>query len=295
MEQKKVDTEFLGHAGMIGFIGAGNMAEAMIAALIQTGVFPPENIRFSEMHPERSSYIAETYGAVHVSDNAGIIRDCSIVVLAVKPQQMIGVLKDLAACNAFDGIAGRLLVISIAAGLKIATFEKFIYAGKTEDQRQRMPVIRVMPNTPALVGAGMCAFSANDRATEADIETTRRILEAMGKAIRCDETKMDAVTAISGSGPAYCYYFIESIVDAGTQLGLAPEEACRLIVSTFDGALRLIEEKGGSPADLRRNVTSPGGTTEAAIRVFETRKLKEILIAAIISAAQRSEELSRDV
>jgi pyrroline-5-carboxylate reductase len=295
MEQKKRDTDFLRNAGIIGFIGAGNMAEAMIAALIQTGMFPPENIRFSEMYPERSSYIAKTYGVVHVSDNAGVVRECSIVVLAVKPQQMIGVLKDLAASNAFEAIAERLLVISIAAGLKIETFEKFIYAGKTEDQQQRMPVIRVMPNTPALVGAGMCAFAANARATEADIETTRQILEAMGKAIRCDEMKMDAVTAISGSGPAYMYYFIESIVDAGIQLGLAPEEASRLIVSTFDGALRLMEKTGASPADLRRRVTSPGGTTEAALNVFTARQLREILIAAIVSAAQRSEALSRDV
>jgi pyrroline-5-carboxylate reductase len=141
----------------------------------------------------------------------------------------------------------------------------------------------------------MCAFAANARATEADIETTRTILEAMGKAIRCDEMKMDAVTAISGSGPAYMYYFIEAIVDAGIQLGLSSEEASRLIVSTFDGALRLIEKTGDSPADLRRRVTSPGGTTEAAINVFEARELRETLIAAIVSAAQRSEALSRDV
>ncbi len=275
----------------IGFVGAGNMAEAMISALIRTGTFSPDNILAGDIQPERAAYIEKKYNIRRISDNRHIMDACDIAVLAVKPQQMAGVLEDLAARNAFDAVRDRLLIISIAAGIKIDTFEKAVYAGKSEKEKQRIPIIRVMPNTPALVGAGMCAFSVNCHATGGDIDVTRRILGAMGETIQCAEEKMDAVTAISGSGPAYCFYFLESMLAAGETLGLTAEEAFQLTFSTLKGALRLIDVQQASPEDLRRKVTSPGGTTEAAIRVFEENHLKETLISAIMAAARRSREL----
>ena len=277
----------------IGFIGAGNMAEAMISALIRTGAFSPAQILAGDINPERIEYIENTYKIRRVDDNRQIVSSCAIVVLAVKPQQMAGVLKDLVDSRAFDRVADRLLVISIAAGLTIESFEKAIYSGKTDSEKRRMPIVRVMPNTPALVGAGMCAFSANTYAAPDDIQMTQKILGAMGEVMYCDEMKMDAVTAMSGSGPAYCFYFIESMLEAGEKVGLSPEEAFQLTLSTCKGALRLVEVQGESPADLRRKVTSPGGTTEAAIRVFEDNRLKEIMISAVAAAARRAGELGR--
>lgn len=277
----------------IGFIGAGNMAEAMIAALIRTGVFSPGNIAACDIQPERAEYMKETYDIRDASDNRQVFKQCDIVVLAVKPQQMAGVLADAAEQGVFDTPAGRQLILSIAAGLTLATFEKRIYAGKSDSEKGRLPIIRVMPNTPALVGAGMCAFAPNAFASSTDIDITRRILGAMGEVFHCDESKMDAVTAVSGSGPAYCFYFIESMLEAGEKTGLSPEEALHLTLSTVKGSLRLLEMRGESPAGLRRKVTSPGGTTEAAIRVFDDQGLKEILISGIVAAAKRSQALSR--
>ncbi len=277
----------------IGFIGAGNMAEAMISALIRTGAFSPAQILAGDINPERIEYIENTYKIRRFDDNRHIVSSCDIVVLAVKPQQMAGVLNDLVDSRAFGRMADRLLVISIAAGLTIESFEKSIYSGKTDSEKNRMPIVRVMPNTPALVGAGMCAFSANAHATPGDIQMTEKILGAMGDVMHCDEGKMDAVTAMSGSGPAYCFYFIESMIEAGEKQGLSPEEAFLLTLSTFKGALRLVEVQGEPPADLRRKVTSPGGTTEAAIRVFEDNRLKDIIRSAVAAAARRAGELGR--
>ncbi len=279
--------------GTIGFIGSGNMAEAMISALIRTKTVLPHNILAADIQPERLTCIGDIYGVRCVRDNREILAECGMVVFAVKPQQMPGLLAALAESKAFDAVSRRLLVISIAAGIKVETFERFIYTDKTVAEQQRIPIVRVMPNTPALVGAGMCAFSANACATAADVDITRRILAAMGDVIKCDEAKMDAVTAVSGSGPAYCFYFIESMLEAGEKIGLAPEEAFQLTLSTVKGALRLIEAQGESPASLRRKVTSPGGTTEAAIRVFEDNKFKEIMISAVSSAEKRSKALSQ--
>lgn len=276
----------------IGFIGAGNMAEAMISGLIRTNRFSPENILASDIQAERLGYMEKTYHVTCVRDNVQILDKCEIIVFAVKPQQVPDLLQTLSGLPPFYSSRRRVLVISIAAGLKIETFEKYIYAGKTDTEQQKIPIIRVMPNTPALVGAGMCAFSSNARANSVDIETTKQILASMGDVIYCDESKMDAVTAISGSGPAYCFYFMEAMIEAGENLGLTNEEAVQLTLATFNGSVRLMEAQGASAAQLRRKVTSPGGTTEAAIRVFDNHKVKDTLITAVSAAARRSKELS---
>lgn len=276
----------------IGFIGAGNMAEAMIAGLIRTSAIPPERILVSDAFQERMDFLSETYGVRQAVDNKQVIEVSTVAVFAVKPQQMTGVLSDLSEKKAFEAVATRLLVISVAAGIRLETFEKLIYSGRPDAVRNRIPIIRVMPNTPALVGAGMCAFSPNFQATPADTAITRCILETMGDVIECGESKMDAVTAVSGSGPAYCFYFIESMVDAGEKAGLSSREALELTLATMKGAIRLMEIRGETPAALRRKVTSPGGTTEAAIRVFQDNRFKESLVQAVLAAARRAGELS---
>jgi pyrroline-5-carboxylate reductase len=157
--------------------------------------------------------------------------------------------------------------------------------------RTRMPLIRVMPNTPALVLAGMSGMSPNRHATAEDIEITRRILEAMGQVRELPEADLDGVTALSGSGPAYVFYFIESMIKAGESLGFDLATASALTLATFEGALKLLAESGEAPAELRRKVTSPGGTTEAALRVLEDQQVDRHIVDAVTAAARRSKEL----
>ena len=275
----------------IGFIGAGNMAEAMISGLIRTNTLSAGLIRAADPSLERRAYIAETYGIETEADNLPIVQKCPIVVFAVKPQQMASVVSDLATRSGF-GDPSRRLVISVAAGLTIASFEKWIYEGLPDHQRHRIAIVRVMPNTPALVGEGISAFSANAAATPEDLSVTRRILSAMGETVHCEESRMNAVTAVSGSGPAYCFYFLEAIIDAGEKLGLTEEEAEKLALATFRGSLRLLEAQKEKPAVLRGKVTSPGGTTETAIRVFDDAGMRRIIMEAVEAAARRASELS---
>lgn len=280
-----------GLQGPIGFIGAGNMAEAMISGLIRTNTLSAGLIRAADPSPGRLAYIAETYGIETEADNLPVVQQCPIVVLAVKPQQMASVVSDLAARNGF-GEPFRRLVMSVAAGLTIAAFEKWIYEGLPEHQRHRIAIVRVMPNTPALVGEGISAYSANASATPEDLSITRRILAAMGESVHCEESRMNAVTAVSGSGPAYCFYFLEAIAAAGEKLGLTGEEAETLAIATFRGSLRLLDVQKEKPAVLRKKVTSPGGTTEAAIRVFDDAGVRRAIMEAVGAAARRASELS---
>ncbi len=275
----------------IGFIGAGNMAEAMISGLIRTNTLSARLIRAADPSSKRRSHIAEMYGIETEADNLFVVQRCPIVVFAVKPQQMASVVTDLAARNGFME-PFRRLVISVAAGLTITSFEKWIYEGIPDHQRHRIAIVRVMPNTPALVGEGISAFSANAAATPDDLSVTRRILSAMGETVHCEESRMNAVTAVSGSGPAYCFYFLEAITAAGEKLGLTEEEAEKLAFATFRGSLRLLEAQKEKPAILRGKVTSPGGTTEAAIRVFDDAGVRRAIMEAVEAAAKRASELS---
>ncbi|MDM8526507.1 pyrroline-5-carboxylate reductase [Desulfococcaceae bacterium HSG8] len=274
-----------------GFIGSGNMGEAFVGALIQTGIFSPSMIYITDISDERLDFMHRTYGVRIMSDNAGLFSECDIVVLAVKPQQMDQVLSRIADQEGYD-ISERKLVISIAAGITIGKIESLLYPGLDESVRKKLPIIRVMPNTPALVLAGMSGMSANSYAKDEDITITKTILEAMGKVIVFEEEKLDAVTGLSGSGPAYVFYMIESMTEAGIRLGMAPDDAATLTLATIEGAIRLMKERNESPESLRRKVTSPGGTTEAALKVMEKKGFKECMIEAIAAAAERSKELS---
>lgn len=276
----------------IGFIGGGNMGEAIIGALLGSRRFAKENIIVSDAGEDRLKYMVEHYGIVPERDNGRLFRRCDIVVLAVKPQVMTEVLREITRTGG-AGEQRRTLVISIAAGFPIRKIEAVLYDGIDETRRGEMPIIRVMPNTPALVLAGMSGMSPNRHAGKNDIQTAREILEAMGRVILFEEEKLDAVTALSGSGPAYVFYLIEAMTEAGIEAGLDPSDAAALTLGTLDGAVRLILAKQESAESLRKKVTSPGGTTEAAVRVLETNHVRRHVIDAILAAARRAEELSR--
>lgn len=276
----------------IGFLGGGNMGEAIIGALLRSRIFPEENIMVSDASADRLKYMSEIYGIATLRDNARLFAECDTVVLAVKPQQMTDVLREVTRSDSY-GTGPRTLVISIAAGFPIRKIEALLYGALDEDRARAVPIIRVMPNTPALVLAGMSGMSPNRYAREEDVETAMEILGAMGKVIVFEEEKLDAVTALSGSGPAYVFYLIEAMTQAGVEAGLDPSDAAALTLGTLDGAVRLILAKQESPESLRKKVTSPGGTTEAAVNVLEKNNVRGHIIDAILAAARRAEELSR--
>jgi pyrroline-5-carboxylate reductase len=276
----------------IGFIGAGNMAEAIINGLLQSGVSRPEHLVASDVSASRCAYMAEKYGVQIGEDNISIFNRCEVIVLAVKPQHMNEVLEGLAKASNY-GVMERKIVVSIAAGVPLQRLERYLYAPIDEKVRSKLPIVRVMPNTPALVQAGMAGMAGNRYAKKKDLKTVRAVLEAIGKVIEFDEAGLDAVTALSGSGPAYIFYLVESLVAAGTSLGLTESDSLTLTLETIKGAVKLMEETG-EPADLlRKKVTSPGGTTEAAFKVLEGNSVKEIIVEALQAAAKRSVELSK--
>jgi pyrroline-5-carboxylate reductase len=265
----------------IGFIGAGNMAEALIRGIVTAGVYVPQNVFVSDVREERLTELAGRYGVVPCDTNGHVVERAETVVLSVKPQVMSEALQSIQAVPT----VGRLF-ISIAAGVKVAKI-----AGVLGD----VPIIRVMPNTPALVGAGASALFANDRAQPL-LEKALSIFAAVGKAVVVrEEGMLDAVTAVSGSGPAYFFLLMEAMIEAGITLGLPPEVARELVLQTAKGAGLLAVEAdktGETPAILRRKVTSPHGTTEAALKVFASHNFQNLVASALTAARDRSRELS---
>ncbi len=276
----------------IGFIGAGNMAEAIIGAIIAADLAPAENTLISDINPERIQRLQDTYEVLTAGSNKEVIDACDIIFFAVKPQQMNTVLTNLAMEKAFIPRGRKKRFVSIAAGIQIAAFEEIIYDQLTDTDKHQFPIIRVMPNTPALVRSGTSAICANEFAAIEDLETIRTILSAMGKVFDCREADMNAFTALAGSGPAYGFYLIEAMAEAGRKLGIEKTDALQMTVSTLSGALQLLEESGAEPEALRQKVTSPGGTTEAALSVMENHQVKSRIIEAVTAAAKRAAELS---
>jgi pyrroline-5-carboxylate reductase len=189
-------------------------------------------------------------------------------------------------------IKEKKLIISVAAGIRIEKYESLFYKKLNENEIRNLPVIRVMPNTPGLVLEGMSGFCKNSHTTKDDTLKAIGILESMGDVMEVEESMMDAVTAVSGSGPAYFFYFIEALSEAGVKAGLSSEDALHLSIATIKGAAKLLDLSEDSPATLRKNVTSPGGTTEAALAVMAAGNVKETIIKAVLRAAERSKELS---
>jgi pyrroline-5-carboxylate reductase len=275
----------------VGFIGAGNMGEAMINGLIKSALCEPGQIWASDVRVARLRQLKETYQIHATEENIAVFKQADVVVLAVKPQHMDGVLDHL--CGTFPrSIKGVKLIISIAAGFPIARIERHLYRDLDESSKGLLPIVRVMPNTPALVLAGMAGMSGNSYAGASDLNQARDLLAAVGRVIEFEEKDLDAVTALSGSGPAYVFYVIEALVEAGAGLGLRPSHALELTLETIKGSVKLLEETGEAPASLRTKVTSKGGTTEAALNVLDRHGVKGHLMDAIRAAAQRSKVLS---
>ncbi len=276
----------------VGFIGAGNMGEAFIGALIQSGRLPAAKISVADVDARRLDCLKQRYGVMVLGDNAALFQNCRMVVLAVKPQQMPAVLKDLSGRGGYR-LTERKLVLSIAAGFTIHKIEAILYPPLEAQSVRNLPIIRVMPNTPALVLSAVSGMSVNRFVTEEDAWAARTFLQAVGDVIEFEEEALDAVTALSGSGPAYVFYLVEAMTAAGIQMGLEPSAAASLAAATLRGAAKLLEASGEPPEELRRKVTSPGGTTAAAIDVFQKRGFKPIVVEAIAAARRRAQELSR--
>ena len=266
----------------IGFVGSGNMAEALIKGITASKLYAPENVFVSDIRTERLEFLKDRYGVTTVENNAELAGKVQTLILSIKPQNMTDALDSIK-----DAINSETLVISIAAGIKVAQI-----AAALGD----MAIVRVMPNTPALIGEGAGALYANERAKPL-LDNALSIFSSVGKAVVVDdEDLIDAVTAVSGSGPAYYFLLMEEMIKAGVELGLPEDVAKDLVLQTAKGAGLLAVEadkNNESPAELRRKVTSPGGTTEAALKVFAEGKISELISAAITRARDRGRELSK--
>lgn len=272
----------------IGFIGAGNMAAAMMGALVSAGVAGAK-IRATDVSAERLKLVGETYGALAAPDNTALFSACDVIVLAVKPQQMKDVLNGLSPVQPFSG---RKIVISIAAGVRMELIESILYKGLDDEAKSRLAVVRVMPNTPALVRQGASGMAANASATSEDKALARAVLATTGVVREFPEEMLNAVTAVSGSGPAYVFFLAEVMMEAAANLGLNPEDGRDLVIATLKGSSTLLEQSGESPAELRRKVTSPGGTTQAAFEVLFAAGVKEAFLDALAAADHRAAVLS---
>jgi pyrroline-5-carboxylate reductase len=262
----------------IAFIGGGNMGEAIIASVIKKRLCKPTDIYVSDVNEDRLNYLAEKYGVPVTTSTLEAINGKDVIVLAVKPQNFPEVLETLKGKVQYDQ-----LVLSIAAGVTIKTITKGLWHTK---------VARAMPNTPAQIGLGISGWTNTPDVTGEQKKMARKILGALGKEIHfMEEEYLDKVTAISGSGPAYFFLFAEALVDGATELGLERQDAETLVEQTMLGTAHLLAQSDKTPAELRRNVTSKGGTTERAIDVFEQAGLAHIVSKAVKAAAQRAKEL----
>ncbi len=263
----------------IVFLGAGNMAEALIRGLVISGLVNKQNILATDIRQERLNYIKKKFGTRVSSDNKKAVRQGEIIVLAVKPQQMEGLLGEIG-----DAVTGEQLVISIAAGIPTKYIEKFF--------DQRVPVTRVMPNTPALVSEGASAITPGKYANKKHLEIAKKIFSAVGYVTVLPEKLLNPVTALSGSGPAYVFYLAEILNESAKKMNLPERIAQELVNQTILGAAKMLKVTGESAEILRQKVTSPGGTTETAIKYLESKEFKRIFIDAILKAKKRAQELT---
>jgi pyrroline-5-carboxylate reductase len=264
----------------VGFLGAGNMGEAMIKGLLQAGLVDAKAVCATDVRADRLGQLAREYGIRTETSNTALVAGSDVVILAVKPQIMGAVLKEIG--GAVD--AGKLL-ISVAAGVHTRTLRGQL--GKPAR------LIRVMPNTPALVLEGVTAIARADGLDPGDLETAQQLFGAVGRAVVLDEDALDAVTGLSGSGPAYVAIVIESLADGGVKMGLDRATAMTLAVQTVLGSAKLIRETGLHPGQLKDMVASPGGTTIAGVAALEEGGVRRTFISAVEKATQRSRELGR--
>ena len=263
------------------FIGGGNMAEALIKGLLSGLGVKPQQIMATDVVPERRTYMHTTYGITASVDNKHAAQESSVVILAVKPQIMPMILEEIAPV-----VNSETLVISIAAGITLQTLQRAL-----GDSRR---VVRVMPNTPALVLAGAAGISPGKAATAQDVALVERIFNAVGRAIVVSDEMMDVVTGLSGSGPAFIFALIEGLSDGGVLMGLARQTATLLAAQTVLGAAKMVLETGKHPGELKDMVTSPAGTTIAGMHALESGGLRGLMMEAVRRATERSEALGRN-
>jgi pyrroline-5-carboxylate reductase len=262
----------------IGMIGAGQMASALAAGFLRAGLVEKDRLLAADPAADARRRFAELTGAQVLEDNRAVLAEADVIILAVKPQQMAAVAEQLR-----GQVAPKQLVVSIAAGVRLHQLAEWL-GSETR-------LVRVMPNTPSLVGQGASGYSLGAQATEADAALVQQLLEAVGLACRVPEPLLDAVTGLSGSGPAFIYTVIEALSDAGVRHGLPRTVAAPLAAQTVRGAAEMVLRTGEHPAVLRERVTSPGGTTIAGLEALEQTGLRGSLLAAVEAATERSREL----
>lgn len=264
----------------VGFIGGGAMCEAMIGGLIAKGLLKPEQITVYDVVGERLRYLKERY-LIQISDAAQKVAAASeILFLTVKPQVMSQVLAGIG-----KSVPKKTVVVSIAAGIKIATIEKHLLG---------VPVIRVMPNTPVAVGEGMSAVARGTHADETVAQMISEMFAAVGRSIVVEESMMDAVTGLSGSGPAFFFLMLDALSDAGVRVGFSRQNALLLSAQTMLGAAKMVLDTGEHPGKLKDMVTSPGGTAITGVHMLETHSIRASLIEAVIAATARSRDMGKD-
>ena len=264
----------------ITFIGGGNMGEAMLSAILNKGLAQPPDITVSDISESRRLDLKQKYGVVTVAENRIAVANADTIVLAIKPQNLADIM------NGISGLfQSKQLVLSIVAGARIDTLCRGL---------NHRHIVRSMPNTPAQIGEGITVWTATPEVTDWQKEQARSILGATGKEIFVDDEKyLDMATAVSGSGPAYFFLFVESLVEAAVQIGLPHDTAEKLVLQTMLGSGHLIEKSDKPPDELRRMVTSPGGTTAAALQKFEQGGFSQLVLQAVVAAYHKAQELGR--
>jgi pyrroline-5-carboxylate reductase len=269
----------------LGFIGGGNMAEAMIKGLISAGFVESKSIFVSDVVSDRLDFLHKEYKVKTTSDNRELVEKSDILILAVKPQLVKKVVE-----NVRDLIDAKKLLVSVAAGVPIPVILEILKKG----QNRKYNVVRTMPNTPALVQEGVTAIAAGEDVSKIDIQIAHRLFEAVGKTVDVDEVHLDAVTGLSGSGPAYIFMMIEALSDAGVKMGLSRDVANTLTIQTVLGSAKLAWESQKHPGELKDMVTSPGGTTISGLHTLEAGGLRTTMMDAVEAATKRSIALGRN-
>ena len=270
----------VGNNQKLGFIGAGNMATALIKGIVQSKIYRQDQLRVSDKDEKALKKVRDIFGLECYPSNEGVVRECSTVVLCVKPQNMQDVLGGVK-----DSIRDDHLLISIAAGIPLKKIGSVI--------DREIALVRVMPNTPALVQKGISALAYSPRVTPEQRTLSKRIFSAVGDIVEVEEGMMDAVTALSGSGPGYVFRIMECMVNAGVAVGLKRDASLRLVVQTFLGTAHLAKESELSLNALREKVTSPGGTTAEGLAIFNRMGIEDMTLKSVEAACNRSRELGK--
>jgi len=265
----------------VGFIGAGAMAEALLTGIVKKDLLLPDNLLVSDVNRDRLVHLQNSLGISYTDNNIDLVKRSDIIFLAVKPAIVSKVLREIAVSVKQDS-----LIVSIAAGITIENIEKSF--------AESIPVIRVMPNTPSLVGAGASAIALGQFATESQGEAVSELMEAVGQVVKLPEELIDSVTGLSGSGPAYMYMVLEALIDGGVKMGLPRQHARTLAAQTMLGAAKMVLETGEHPAKLKDMVTTPGGTTIHGIYALEKGNLRGTLIDGVEAATKRAREMAKE-